>query len=303
MRIFITGGRGFIGRSLAEHLSKSHEVFSPSHGELDLLDSDAVSAYVRGNEPDAVIHAANRGGTRDALNAQKVVEDNLRMFFNVLRGAGEEKKVIYFGSGAEFGKHRDLHKVGEDKFGESVPRDDYGFYKYVCNKQAEKSGNVTNLRLFGVFGKYENYEFRFISNAILKNLFGQPITINQNVVFDYLYIPDLITVVEHFLSPKAKPASYNVTPDSSIDLLTIAKTINEIAEKPSEIRVLNPGLNHEYTGSNARLKGEMPSLGFCPYAKAIGELYSYYSENLGKIDKSRIIADPYLSGCTRRPAG
>ena len=38
MRILLTGGGGFIGRNLNEHLSREHEVLAPSHSQLDLSD-------------------------------------------------------------------------------------------------------------------------------------------------------------------------------------------------------------------------------------------------------------------------
>ena len=45
--VLITGGSGFIGRNLAEHLIGSFLVVAPSRGELDLLDVDAVDRFFR----------------------------------------------------------------------------------------------------------------------------------------------------------------------------------------------------------------------------------------------------------------
>ena len=220
------------------------------------------------------------------------------MFFNLARCSGNLEKIIYFGSGAEYGKHRDLRKVKETEFDVScAPKDEYGFYKYICSKYAEKSDKTINLRLFGAFGKHENYECRFISNAILKNQLGLPITINQNVTFDYLYIKDLVGIVEYFLKTTCKYKTYNVTPDKSIDLIQIAEIINRISPQKSEIVVLNKGMNYEYTGDNSRLKGEIDGLRFTSYEDSIKELFDYYSHAIGRIDKSRIMEDPYLSKC------
>ena len=36
MRVLVTGGHGFIGRNLVDHLSLLHEVLAPRHAELDL---------------------------------------------------------------------------------------------------------------------------------------------------------------------------------------------------------------------------------------------------------------------------
>jgi len=297
MKILVTGANGFIGRNICEHLSGKHDLLGPSHKELELLDEAAVRAYINQNGVDVIIHCANKGGTRNTAGAERVVEDNLRIFFNLARNSNLVDKMIYFGSGAEYGKHRDLKKIKEEQFDEVVPKDDYGFYKYACSRYAEKSENIYNLRLFGVFGKYENYEMRFISNAIVKNLLGIDITINQNVVFDYLYIPDLIRVVEHFLKNKPKFHAYNVTPDKSIDLLEICEMVNKISKKKSKTKVLNLGLNNEYTGSNSRLKREFPGTVFTNHEDAIRDLFSFYSSALPTIKKEDIVSDRYLACC------
>jgi len=57
----------------------------------------------------------------------------------------------------------------------------------------------------------------------------------------------------------------------SIDLAALAELVNQCGEKKSEVRVLNPGLNREYTGSNPRLPGEFPGFRSTPYAEAVKE--------------------------------
>ncbi len=297
MKVFITGANGFIGRNLCEHLAGKYELFTPSSKELDLLDEAAVRKYVQANDVDIIIHSANRGGSRDTADMKNVTEYNLRMFFNIARNSGEVDRVLYFGSGAEFGKHRNLHKVKEEQFDEVVPKDDYGFYKYVCNKHAEKSENIINLRLFGAFGKYENYKIRFISNAILKNLIGEEIVISQNVVFDYLFVADLVKITEYFLKSSCGHNSYNITPTESIDLVQVCKIINSSSDSKSKTKVLNKGLNLEYTGDNSRLLREIKGVTFTGYPEAIASLYSYYKSNLGHLDMKDVGSDKYLKYC------
>ncbi len=292
--IFLTGGRGFIGRNIHEQFSEKYDISAPTHSELNLEDASEVEDYLKSHAFDVVVHAAAVGVTRKFSNANDVFGKNLRIFFNITRCNKHFKRLINIGSGAEYGKNKPLCKVKEDYFDNSIPKDDYGFYKYVCSKYIEKMDDAVVLRLFGCYGKYEDYGTRFVSNAICKTLFDLPITItNKNVFFDYLHVNDLAKIIEYFIENKAKHKSYNVTPDKSIDLLTLAKKVREISGKNLEIVVKNDGINPEYSGDNSRLKEEINSLKFTDIDSGIRDLYNWYLENKNMIDYGKIHADKY----------
>lgn len=295
-KILLTGGNGFIGRNILEILGAKYKFLAPSKKELDLSDGDAVYKYLEKNRIEVVIHAALAGGfgQEKEKGTGSILADNLRFFFNLMRAQKFYKKMIFFGSGAQYDKKRDLKKVKESDFGQSVPSDEYGFYKYICGEYIEKTEGIVNLILFGLYGRYEDYQFKFISNVIVKNLLKQKIVINQETVFDYLFIEDLMPILDYFILNKVKFKSYNVTPDKPIDLITIGKTVNEISDYQSEITVLHAGLNKEYTADNHRLKKEIPGLKFTDYKEGIGKLFRYYQENFDKIDQEAILKDHYL---------
>jgi GDP-L-fucose synthase len=295
--ILVTGASGFIGRNVAEYFRNRYEVLAPGHGELDLLSQDAVDGFFRDHRVDCVIHCSNVGGTRKSAGVQDAVQKNLRMFFNLCRNSDRFGKMIYFGSGAEYDRARMPPRVSEKDFGARVPVDDYGFSKYVMSRYAENADGVYCLRLFGVFGPYEDYEYRFISNAILKNILHMPITIMQNVYFDWLYVKDLMPIVEHFVRNRPAEKTYNVTTGRTTDLLSIAGMINACSDYRSDVRVVNPGLNAEYSGSNARLLREIGNFEFTPLGDAIAGLIGYYRERPGTIDRDVIRQDPYAAGC------
>lgn len=297
LNILLTGGSGFIGRNLIESLGKKHNIFAPTHKELELLDAEAVNAYIQNKEIDIIIHTANKGGGRDTKNMMNVVEYNTRMFFNLARNSQFVKKIIHLGSGAEYNKQRDLKKIKENDFDKYVPPDDYGFVKYICSKYIEKSDNIINLRLFAVYGKYENYRYKFISNAIVKNLFSFPITINQNVYFDYLYIDDLIRIIEYFINNKNKYNNYNCTRGIATDLISLANIINEISDNPSEIIIINKGLNKEYSANNSRLLDELGKFKFTTYKDGIRSLFKFYKSIINKINIKEIEEDKYIKYC------
>jgi GDP-L-fucose synthase len=225
------------------------------------------------------------------------------MFFNLARCLKPGMRMIHLGSGAEYDRRRCLPKMAEDYFDAHVPADDYGYAKYVISKYIEKTDNITCLRIFGLYGKYEDYTYKFISNAILKNLLGLPIVINQNVKFDYLWIEDFCKIVQRFLEIKPKYAHYNITPVKSVDLLSLAGMINAVSRAKSEIRALNAGMNTEYTGSNRRILEELNGFNFTSYEKGVKKLYAYYALNFNEFDLDTIKKDPYLKLCKKSDAG
>ena len=297
MNIFITGSNGFVGSHLKEYLNKTYSkynLFTPSSKELDLVNEEAVDNYILGNKVDIIIHLANKGGDITTVNMKNVTEYNLRIFFNIVKHEKNVKKIISFGSGAEYSKHKQIADACEDDYNLSLPLDEYGFYKSITSKYIEKSDNIVQLRIFGAYGEYENYRFKFITNAIVKNLLKLPIVINKNVYFDYIYIDDLIKMIDWFIHNESKEKIYNATTGIKIDLITLANLVNETSDFKSEIKILNDGLNNEYTSNNERIMKELKNFEFTSHKKAIQKMREYFKANLEKLDKESIINDPYL---------
>lgn len=296
--IFVTGASGFIGRNFIEFFRDTATIIAPSHAQLDLLSQDSINTFFKEHEIDYVIHCASIGGNRKCREKIDTVEKNSRIFFNLVENSRYFDKFIHFGSGAEYDKSRPLSQINETSFGEHIPIDDYGFSKYSISKFIEKSENMICLRLFGVFGKYEDFEYKFISNAILKNLLQLPIHIRQNVYFDWLYINDLMRIIPYFFDHEPRSKIYNITPGKPLDLVTIGHMINSCSTQPSEIIVDISGLNNEYSGDNSRLLAQTGNFQFTPMPEAISELMEYYRSILPQIDPDVIIRDEYARYCT-----
>lgn len=297
MNIFISGSNGFVGSHLKEYLNKVYSkyiLFTPSSSELDLVDELAVDNYILSNKIDIIIHLANRGGGRDTADMKNVTEYNLRIFFNIAKHEKNVKKIISFGSGAEYGKHNPIIDAKEEDYLKFQPLDEYGFYKSITSKYIEKSQKIVQLRIFGAYGEYENYRFKFISNAIVKNLLQLPIVINKNVYFDYIYIDDLVKMIDWAIHNETKEKIYNVTTGTKIDLISLANLVNETSDFKSDIRVLNDGLNNEYTSNNQRILAEIENFEFTTHKNAISKMRDYFKNNLESLDKESIINDPYL---------
>jgi len=275
MRVLVTGANGFLGRNLTEYLKDKYFLLTPTRKELDLLDEEAVKLFLLTHTPDHIIHCAKADG-------EGSLGENLRMFLNVqkyhkLLCSG---KMIYFGSGAEFDRKNWHGEMSEEYFDDSIPTDDYGLAKYCMNRITMMESNIYNLRLFGVFGKYEERSERFISTCCKNILTYQPIIIQKNLKFDYLYVNDLCPIVEWFLTHIPLYRDYNVCTGHLRYLKDIAIRLLEVTDTAALIKDEGRKMDYEeYGGQNGRLLFECP-VNFTPFDVALKEMYEYYKTQL-----------------------
>ena len=295
-KILITGGRGFIARSLYEGLNNCYfvplekNIISLGRQELDLLDSKKVFDFIKKSKFDVVIHAATYDAAPEftTKDSSRVLENNLKMFFNIARCKDYFGKMLYFGSGAEAGRENWLPKMTEKYIANSVPNDQYGFSKYVMNEYAALSHNIYNLRLFGLFGKYDDWRYRFISNACCKAILNKPIVIKQNVFFDYMYVDDFVEIVKWFVENQPKLPTYNVCTGIAHDYVGIANMISDISRNNIEVLLKNSELRKEYSGNNHLLKNEL-NYEFGPLGESIEKLYAWYKKNKNIINEESFV--------------
>jgi len=286
--ILITGSSGYLGKNIKELLQDKYSLLTPSRKELNILDSILVDKYFKTHKIDVVIHCAVNGGSRKEEEKESALQENLKMFFNITRNKKHFKKMIHFGSGAEYDKRFPIVKVNEKDFDKRIPIDDYGLFKYICSKYIESSDKIICLRVFGLFGKYEDYRYRFISNAICRNILGMPITLRQNAYFDYVYIKDFIKIIEWLIDNRPKHKFYNIGSGKKISLLEITKKIEKITNKKSEIKLKQRGLNKEYTCDNSLILKELKGFKFTNFDLSLQELYEWYKVNKLIIDKKSL---------------
>jgi UDP-glucose 4-epimerase len=292
--VLLTGGSGFIGKNICEsYLAEKYKIHAPTRSELDLSDDDSVKDFFIKNQFDVVIHSAYKPAHRNSKDQNNLLFNNSRMFFNLDKYSESFGKLLYLGSGAIYDMRQYQPKMTEEYFGKSIPIDDNGYTKYVIGKYIENTPkNFIDLRVFGVFGKYEDYAIRFISNAICKTIFDLPITIKQNRKFDYIYIDDLMPILEFFIdNDNVRHKSYNITPDDSIELLQIANIVNDISQKNLPIMVAFKEIAVEYGGSNLRLRGEFPNLSLIDVRTSIDSLYQWYLGNVNSINRDLLLTD------------
>lgn len=291
MRVLITGATGFIGRNLVEGLEEEFELFAPPRSELDLLDQDAVDRFLRQRRVDAVVHGATKPGHRNAPDPTGLVEANTRMFANLTRDPGLCGRLVLLTSGAVYDQRFYAPKMPEERFGAHVPIDETGYSKYLCARLAQHLPGAIELRPFGVFGPHEDWEIRFISNAICKSVFDLPITLRQDRRFDYVWVGDLVGVVRRALRGDLAPGAYNVTPDAAVPLTALAEKVRAASGKRVEIRVGRAGLGPEYSGASGRLRHALPALRLTDVDAAIERLYRWYFDRRHLVDRSLLLQD------------
>ncbi len=287
-KIFITGGSGFIGKNLIEFFSSRYEILAPTHQELDLLDESAVASFIEGYKPHIVIHCANIGATRKTDKLSIIVDHNVRMFLNLARQEKNFGRMIFYGSGSEFDKRLPISQVADGFVSPNLPATQYGFSKYLCSHFVNHFEKLVNLRIFGIYGKYDDYENRFVSNAICRAVKNLPIVIYRDQLMNFIWVEDLGRITEQLIEFRPKQKFYNVSNGRPIKLSEMAETIKKISGKNIEIKIQHQDMAPEYTCEGSSLKTELPNFKPVDLDKSLKDVYDWYSFNEELIDVNRL---------------
>ena len=239
MNILITGGNGYIAKSLANKLDN---VTSITRKDFDLTDRKSADDWFYGRYFDVVIHTAIKGGSRLKKDNSDAFYQNIQMFYNLLNNKHCFGKLLSFGSGAELG----------------MPTDPYGLSKNVISKIIDNENNFYNVRIYGVFDENE-LDTRFIKSNIKRYINKESIEIHQNKLMDFFYMKDLIRLVEYFIYENNLPKNIDCSYGNDNSLLDIAYIINDLSEYKVEINVGKDTWGKDYVGNwnplNIKWKG------------------------------------------------
>lgn len=247
----IFGSNGFIGKEIKQQLSESHVcVWGYNKQEINLLDLDKLKKIFDICNPQVVINAAARSGRRNDKNNLDVLGDNLVMLENILYFRNKLKLMIFFTSGAEYNHEYGISGLLEDgDYERQPPKNYYGLSKKIQTqvlKSFDNTVNILNLRLFNVFGK-NGMQDSFIPTAINNYINHQPITIFDNIYFDFFYINDLVSVIDYFISnPSVGYNEYNCVYLYKHSLLDVAQIINRLDNYQVPIIIQNETWKNYY---------------------------------------------------------
>jgi GDP-L-fucose synthase len=251
MKILITGANGYIGKSLYNALQDKYEVTTITRNECNLNDILAVNTYFQDKYFDVVIHCAVKGGSRLQQDDWSILDTNLQMYYNLYSNKNKFGKLIHFGSGAEICDNTNP----------------YGFSKEVIRKSALHNDNFYNLRIYGAFDENE-LDTRFIKGNIKRYINNEPIIVHQDKVMDFIYMPDLVKIVEYYINNNG-PKEINCNYDNIISLKDIARIINILNEYRVNIKIGSEEQGKPYVGSFKDLEIE-----FIGLERGIKEVYN-----------------------------
>ena len=263
MRILVSGGAGFIGSNLVEHLLKKPGVElvrvldNLATGDMKNIEefvSNPKFEFVQGDirdyetclksceSIDLLSHQAALGSVPRSINDPLTTNEvNITGTLNIFTAAKEKKirRVVYAASSSTYGDHPGLPKV-EEKIGN--PLSPYAVTKYVNELYAKVYADVyglqtIGLRYFNVFGPRQNPAGAYAAviplfiKAVLDN---EPPTINGDGEHsrDFTFVANAVHANECALFTEninAVNQVYNIAYGKQTSLNQLFETIKEIA--------------------------------------------------------------------------
>jgi len=254
MRILITGANGYIGKSLRNALRSKHYVSVITRDEVDLTKATEVKAFFdKSHFFDVVLHCAVAGAPNPRSEDWDIMDNNLKMYYNLLQNRNRFARLIHFGSGAET----------------YLPSTPYGYSKKVIAKSILNQDNFYNIKIFGVFDENE-LDTRFIKANIKRYIAKEPMQINENKFMDFFYMQDLVKVIEYYVDKKEPPKEFDcVYIEGSPTLTQLSLMINDLDEHKVKIFVGNP----EGDSYTSKYRSELP-IEFIGLEEGIKQVYN-----------------------------
>ena len=256
MKIFVTGGAGFIGIHLCRKLALHHEVtvfdnFSNSKQEHfpvipnltlivgDILDSSKLHNSMKNH--DIVIHLAAKTDVIDSIsNSDDTFKTNVKGTQNIVNSCESHSisKIIVTSSAAVYQNSTNY----VDETSDTKPSSPYGQSKLDMEKIIKESKvNHIILRLFNVYG---NGQTKGVIAKFIENLSkNEPLIIfgDGSAIRDFIHIDDVVNAI--LLSIKSKSGVYNIASGTTTSINNLAKLLKELFNKKSKIifKPIRPG--------------------------------------------------------------
>mgnify|MGYP003291619242 CR=1 FL=1 len=253
--ILITGGLGFIGRTLAEKLIAEGqynvhiidvrdcpEELSDKidYTPLDITNREALAMYFRQHSFDGVVHLAAVSRVEDAERDKEFcIRVNYGGTKNIVDNVSKcENTWMIFGSSREVFGEQEIQPVSE--LADLCPVNVYGHTKLEGELLTERLKKYVILRFSNVYGNSYDRPERVIPIFLRQALNNQDLTLHGGKqVIDFTYIDDTVDAIMSSIRLCEREDDIRehilVSPGVTNSLLSVAKTIVEVTNSKSNI--------------------------------------------------------------------
>ncbi|HEY5713960.1 MAG TPA: sugar nucleotide-binding protein [Candidatus Gracilibacteria bacterium] len=195
MKILLLGHSGLLGSEFFKILDsdKKIQLLAPSHASLDLLDFERVQAYLRGCEPDLIVHCVAYTDVEKAESEPEACRAiNVGILGNILKA---NIPIIHFSTDYVFNV-KDHTPINEDRTQSAINQ--YGASKKEVEEVLQSYSNTWyNIRTSWLFGEKKA---NFITKILDKALIHDRLQVVDDQIGRPTYAKDLAAfVVEHFV--------------------------------------------------------------------------------------------------------
>ena len=295
MRIFITGGAGFIGIHLCKKLlEQNHDVTifdnfensSKTHFISMFKDSVTVISgdianysllHTSMKNHDIVIHLAAKINIPDSIiNPESTFDTNVKGTQNVLDAllSNHISKIVSLSSAAVY--LDTISKIAE--FSKTIPSSPYGASKLEMEKKINhftvqyKIQSII-LRLFNVYGDGQSIEYAGVITQFREK-------INQNLPLiiygdgsamrDFIHVNDVVIAIILAMN-SSESNTYNIASGTSTSIVDLAKIMITLSGKPLDI-IFKPARSGDILSSISDVSLAKTSLEFIPKISLIDGL-------------------------------
>ena len=273
MRILVTGGAGFIGSHLCEHLlGQGHEVFCldnlitghrhnvahlTGNPRFHFLEQDVVVPLAKPLAVDAIYHLASPASPPDYLrHPLETALANSQGTHNMLELARAAGARLLFASTSEIYGDPLQHPQREDYWGNVNP-----IGMRSCYDESKRFGEALTatyvrtfgldariVRIFNTYGPHSDpVDGRIVPNFVTQAILGEPITVygDGQQTRSLCYVSDLVAGLARAMdTPGTAGGVFNLGNPDEHTVLEYAQVIKQKANSPSPI-VFKPPISED----------------------------------------------------------